>query len=179
MGENGFRSGFGFGCGCVFSVITSLLAALLALAFLGMHMKEQREKHKSQQQWKLNEKIKPGSHDFAGPNVLALPNGVVLASSCHRIDSSALHFPARRGGAVVAPQARNIAFPPKGALTSRVEAGAVVARQARNIALVHLHLTCPEGWRHVRAKPSTNQSHQPSYTLPSTFTSKTVLGKFM
>jgi threonine/homoserine/homoserine lactone efflux protein len=50
MGENGFRSGFGFGCGCVFGIITALLAALLALAFLGMHMKEQREKHKSQQQ---------------------------------------------------------------------------------------------------------------------------------
>jgi len=59
MGKNGFRSGFGFGCGCVFGVITALLAALLALAFLGMHMKEQREKHKSQQQWKLNGKINP------------------------------------------------------------------------------------------------------------------------
>jgi hypothetical protein len=141
MGKNGFRSGFGFGCGCVFGIITALLAALLALAFLGMHMKEQREKRKSQQQWKLNEKIKPGTHDFAGPNVLALPNGVILAASCHRIDSSALHFPASRGGAVV-------------------------ARQAHDIALVHLYLTCPEGWRHVRARPGTNQSHQPSCTIP-------------
>gem|GEM_PF-4404507 len=141
MGGNGFRSGFGFGCGCVFGVITALLAALLALAFLGMHMKEQREKRKSQQQRKLNVKIEPGPQGFAGPNALALPNGVILAASCHRIDSSALHFPARRGGAVVAPQ-------------------------AHDIALVHLYLICPEGWRHVRARPSTNQSHQPSCTIP-------------
>jgi threonine/homoserine/homoserine lactone efflux protein len=34
MGENGFRSGFGFGCGCVFGVIVALFAALLALGFL-------------------------------------------------------------------------------------------------------------------------------------------------
>jgi predicted RND superfamily exporter protein len=96
MGGNGFRSGFGFGCGCVFGVITALLAALLALAFLGMHMKEQREKHKSQQQWKLTEKIKPGPHDFARPNFLPLPAAwswrPVVIALIH------LHYPSPRVG---------------------------------------------------------------------------------
>jgi hypothetical protein len=42
MGGNGFRSGFGFGCGCVFGIITALLAALkrshrLAITFVQLH----------------------------------------------------------------------------------------------------------------------------------------------